>query len=139
MTENVKNVSHTLLCHRVYNLNQHVVGLKDRLRLAESTLRVQTQQIEDLERRVRILRACVPAVEPSGIWPPLTRRQYEVAVLVAKGKTYREIGTILGIAASTVSSNMFDIYRRLDVPHYPACVVSELYRRGWLPPDATTT
>ena len=45
----------------------------------------------------------------------LSPRQKQIAVLIAEGKTNREIAEILGIDVSTVDTHRSGIYRKLSV------------------------
>jgi DNA-binding CsgD family transcriptional regulator len=47
--------------------------------------------------------------------PPLSKRQLEVARLVAQGMTNAEVGRALCISAHTVARHLENIYRRLSV------------------------
>ena len=47
--------------------------------------------------------------------PKLTMRQAEIAALVAKGKTSREIGALLSIKPRTVDWHIDEIKNKLDV------------------------
>lgn len=46
---------------------------------------------------------------------PLTRREFDVLELIAKGLTNREIGHSLFLSANTIKSHSINIYRKLDV------------------------
>lgn len=61
-------------------------------------------------------------VPPPSAWPygidrrdTLTRREAEIATLTAEGKSSVEIGAVLHIAARTVESHRFNIYRKLGI------------------------
>jgi DNA-binding CsgD family transcriptional regulator len=55
-----------------------------------------------------------PAAEPSdpGV---LTRREREVLVLLAKGATYAEVASMLGIGVGTVQGHVKRIYSKLEI------------------------
>ena len=46
---------------------------------------------------------------------PLTKREYEVLRLIAKGFTYQEIAETLGISVHTITTHTKHIYRKLAV------------------------
>ena len=52
---------------------------------------------------------------PTEAAPSLSAREREVLSLVVKGLTYQEIGHVLGIAATTVTTHVRRIYRKLEV------------------------
>ena len=54
--------------------------------------------------------------------PPLTPRQHEVLMLIAKGAADKEIGRSLGIATATAQKHVSNLLRRLDVPNRAAAV-----------------
>ena len=60
---------------------------------------------------MRSLRASVLAGRPA---EDLTEREYEVASLVAKGRTNREIGQSLSLSQEGVELYVRDIFRKLD-------------------------
>ena len=63
---------------------------------------------------VAIARAAVTEpVEGTGPADPLTRREREVALLVARGRTNRQIGRALGIAEKTTEVHLHNIMRKL--------------------------
>lgn len=53
---------------------------------------------------------------------PLTPRQHEVLMLIAKGAADKEIGRSLGIATATAQKHVSNLLRRLDVPNRAAAV-----------------
>jgi DNA-binding CsgD family transcriptional regulator len=60
----------------------------------------------------------------------LTRRQLEILEQVAVGATDAEVGTTLGIAATTVKKHLERVYERLDVHTRTAATAVFLSRRG---------
>ena len=64
-------------------------------------------------------------------WAPLTERQREVLVHVARGMTNREIGTAMGISERTVRNHMRAILRRLSSPDRTHAVVVAI-GHGWI-------
>jgi DNA-binding NarL/FixJ family response regulator len=52
-----------------------------------------------------------PALEPS----PLTRREREVAALVARGWTDRQVAEMLVISEGTVGVHLTNIFSKLDI------------------------
>lgn len=46
---------------------------------------------------------------------PITPREQEVILMLARGLTYREIALQLGITAETVKMHLKNIYRKLKV------------------------
>jgi len=59
-----------------------------------------------------------PDPEPAGAGP-LTRREVEIAALVAKGMTNKEIGRRLFISERTVDNHVQHIYNKIDVDSRP--------------------
>jgi DNA-binding NarL/FixJ family response regulator len=64
-------------------------------------------------------------------WTPLTERQREVLVHVARGMTNREIGSAMGISERTVRNHMRAILRRLSSPDRTHAVVVAI-GHGWI-------
>ena len=60
--------------------------------------------------------AAVGTEDADGAVVALTPRQLEVAVLVAAGRTNRQIGTALGISEKTTEVHVHNLMARLDVP-----------------------
>lgn len=52
---------------------------------------------------------------PNGPVPHLTKREREVLTLIVKGFTYAEAADLVGVAESTVTSHIRNIYRKLEV------------------------
>lgn len=65
-----------------------------------------------------------------GIKPP-TPRQLECLKWVGEGKSSNDIGSILGIAPSTVNEHLAEACRRLGVRTRVQAIV-ECFREGWL-------
>ena len=70
--------------------------------------------------------------ERQGVDSPLTSRQREVAALVARGDTNRQIARTLGITEKTVEMHLSQIMVRLDV-HNRAQVAAHAVRAGFSP------
>jgi ATP/maltotriose-dependent transcriptional regulator MalT len=83
-----------------------------RLALEQALALGATPLAERAETLARDLRVDRDRDEP---WTPLTAREYEVATLVADGRTNSEIAAELGIAPKTVSSHVEHILDRLGV------------------------
>lgn len=79
-------------------------------------VRVAASRLNGLAVRVEILREA--EAEP----PRLTRRQRDVAQLLAAGKRNREIAETLRISEHTVRRHLESIFRRLNVPNRTAAV-----------------
>jgi DNA-binding NarL/FixJ family response regulator len=62
----------------------------------------------------------------------ISPRELDVLDLVARGFTYKETGTQLGIAVTTVHAHVRNIYGKLDV-HNKAEAIYEARKIGWLP------
>jgi putative nucleotidyltransferase with HDIG domain len=62
---------------------------------------------------------------------PLTPQEHAVLRQLATGKVYKEIGTELGIAASTVRSHCNSMYRKLDVIDRANAVLTAA-ENGWI-------
>lgn len=75
-------------------------------------------QLVDLERPsdVEVLRAALP----------LTEREAEVLLWIARGKTNREVGTILGTSPRTVNKHLEQLFRKLNVENRTAAAVIAL-------------
>jgi DNA-binding NarL/FixJ family response regulator len=70
---------------------------------------------------------------PSGDQAPgLTDRQLEILVHVARGRTNREIGTVLGISERTVRNHMRTINKKLSTGDRTRAVVVAI-ESGWIP------
>jgi DNA-binding CsgD family transcriptional regulator len=63
---------------------------------------------------------------------PLSRREIEVAVLIAQGLTSKEVGTRLFIERGTVDTHVQHIYNKLNIDSRPQLAVW-LMERGLLP------
>lgn len=70
--------------------------------------------------------------------PPLTRRQLECLVLVAKGKSDWEIGQILGIGSETVKHHIRLARERYDVPTRVQAAIRAIFESGLTIEDLTT-
>ena len=62
----------------------------------------------------------------------MTDRQLEILVNVARGRTNREIGAVLGINERTVRNHMRAILRKLTSTDRTQAVVMAI-ERGWIP------
>jgi DNA-binding NarL/FixJ family response regulator len=78
-------------------------------------------------------RPAAPAPYGASIRPErLSPREFEVLDLVSRGFTYVEVGTQMGVSASTVQTHIRNIYGKLDV-HNKSEAVFEARNLGWLP------
>ena len=69
-------------------------------------------------RRFRAIEEAPKSPEPEGPTGPvphLTKREREVLTLIVKGFTYAEAADLVGVAESTVTSHIRNIYRKLEV------------------------
>src|SRR4051812_20614457 len=66
--------------------------------------------------------ALTPAPAPPGGYP-LSRREIEVAVLIAQGLTSKEVGHRLFIERGTVDTHVQHIYNKLDIESRPQLAV----------------
>ncbi|WP_342250299.1 LuxR family transcriptional regulator [Sphingomonas sp. OTU376] len=73
----------------------------------------------------RILRRANPG--PGGSVPPLTDRQRDALVLVAKGKADPEIGEVLGIASSTAHEHVENVRRAYGNAQRPFLIARALF------------
>lgn len=64
--------------------------------------------------------------------PGLTDRQLEILVHVARGRTNREIGSVLGISERTVRNHMRTINKKLSTGDRTRAVVIAI-ESGWIP------
>ena len=62
---------------------------------------------------------------------PLTQREIEVLIQVAKGQLNKEIGTTLGIKEDTIRNHLTHIFDKLGVNDRTSAVVMAL-RNGWI-------
>lgn len=62
---------------------------------------------------------------------PITNRELEVLVEVAKGQTNEKAGHNLGIAARTVRKHMYSIMIKLDC-HNRTDAVVRAFAEGWI-------
>ncbi len=72
------------------------------------------------------------AAKPALAHERLSPREFEVLDLVSRGFTYVEVGTQMGVSASTVQTHIRNIYAKLDV-HNKSEAVFEARNLGWLP------
>lgn len=66
-------------------------------------------------RRFRSIEAEAPPPEQTAEVPHLTEREREVLTMIVKGFTYAEAANLVGVAESTVTSHIRNIYRKLEV------------------------
>ena len=84
-----------------------------------------------------LLRRRAPlAASPTGSHP-LSRREVEVAVLIAQGLTSKEVGRRLFIERGTVDTHVQHIYNKLNIDSRPQLAVW-LMERGLLPRTTAT-
>lgn len=70
----------------------------------------------------------MPAVPPGC---PLTKRQYQVLLLISEGRTQKQTGNLLSIEVSTVRSILGNAFAALGV-HNAAHAIAAMFRNGWL-------
>lgn len=63
---------------------------------------------------------------------PLTKREREVAGLIADGKTNREIADMLSISTETVKGHVTSVLRKWQMPHRMAAAFRYLEETGQL-------
>jgi DNA-binding NarL/FixJ family response regulator len=78
------------------------------------------------------VRRRAPGAPPATGSHPLSRREIEVAVLIAQGLTSKEVGTRLFIERGTVDTHVQHIYNKLNIDSRPQLAVW-LMERGLLP------
>lgn len=96
---------------------------------------IARQLLRRWQARAGIAAPAKPATSPFGgsIRPErLSPREFEVLDLVSRGFTYVEVGTQMGVSASTVQTHIRNIYGKLDV-HNKSEAVFEARTLGWLP------
>jgi non-specific serine/threonine protein kinase len=86
-----------------------------------------------LRRRAPVAIAAPASAAPPTGSDPLSRRELEVAVLIARGFTSKEVGTKLFIERGTVDTHVQHIYNKLNIDSRPQLAVW-LMERGLLPP-----
>jgi len=79
----------------------------------------------------RLYRRAAPVTAPTAGSHPLSRREVEVAVLIAQGLTSKEIGKKLFIERGTVDTHVQHIYNKLGIDSRPQLAVW-LMERGLL-------
>jgi DNA-binding CsgD family transcriptional regulator len=78
--------------------------------------RLVVRLLSDPDQSLLLLEEQPSALRPAALEPVgLTRREAEVLIWVAQGKTNVEIGTILGASPRTVQKHLEHIYRKLGV------------------------
>lgn len=84
------------------------------------------------QRRFRLRRLPTPQEPPAGRQPDdiLTRREREVALLVAQGLTNRQIASKLAISRNTVANHVAKIIKKLNVPSRSLIAVWAAERRS---------
>lgn len=80
-------------------------------------------------RIARMVLDTVRAETSPGQAAPLTDREHEVVALLCEGRTYREVGTVLGISVGTVQTYVKAIYTKLEVES-KAELTAAMFRRG---------
>ena len=83
------------------------------------------------ERRIDRTHLPVPAPPTAQRDDPLTPKERQVLHLVARGFTYDEAATRIGVSVSTVRTHVRNIYGKLDV-HNKTEAVFEARALGWL-------
>src|SRR5215469_5655945 len=74
---------------------------------------IHTQRATDLAMAVALGAAPGDRDLPQQV--PLTRRERQVAALVASGRTNRQIGRVLGISEKTAEVHLHHVMSKLDV------------------------
>ena len=94
------------------------------LTIAREGTQLTVRFSEDGTRRLLAFEERRERLDPESLVPlGLTRRESEVLVWVAEGKTNEEIGSILGARPSTVAKHLEHIYRTLGVETRTAAAV----------------
>jgi non-specific serine/threonine protein kinase len=89
------------------------LGPRDADRLIHTGRTMPAQQATDLALAVAL--GAAPG-DPDRIQQvPLTRRERQVAALVASGRTNRQIGRVLGISEKTAEVHLHHVMSKLDV------------------------
>lgn len=70
-----------------------------------------------------------------GLLDPLSAREKEVAMLMARGRSNPEIADELFISSSTVKKHVNAVYEKLDIPTRPR-VVAWMWEHGLVAPEA---
>ena len=83
------------------------------------------------------VRRHAPRAAPATGSYPLSRREIEVAVLIAQGLTSKEVGARLFIERGTVDTHIQHIYNKLNIDSRPQLAVWLMER--WLLPRASAT
>lgn len=81
-------------------------------RLSDATTMVYKDLFFRLEPQGDLVRVTVRRDRRA---PQLSPREMQIAQLVASGKTFKEIGSELGVATSTVSSHLYSLYAKLGI------------------------
>jgi non-specific serine/threonine protein kinase len=107
----------------------HLLGAAAARRASEAGAALSVRAILNLASSVANV---APPVRPHEDGSPLTRRQRQVAALVARGDTNRQIARSLGITEKTVEMHLSQIMNRLAV-HNRAQVAAHAVRAGFSP------
>jgi non-specific serine/threonine protein kinase len=107
----------------------HLLGAAAARRVSEAGAAMSLRATLDLATSVASI--AVPAA-PRDDASPLTSRQRQVAALVARGDTNRQIARALGITEKTVEMHLSQIMSRLEV-HNRAQVAAHAVRAGFSP------
>ena len=81
--------------------------------------------------RVLVRAACGMAVTPEAKKSRLTRREKEVVLLVAAGRTNKEIAGVLNVSCATIDTHRRNLMSKLGT-HNAADLVRYCYGQGWL-------
>jgi DNA-binding NarL/FixJ family response regulator len=79
--------------------------------------------VGEVTGRVLATRPVTVPVSPLGGGHPLSRREVEVAVLIAQGLTSKEVGRKLFIERGTVDTHVQHIYNKLQIESRPQLAV----------------
>ena len=126
---------HVALVHRPDGLRLLVqddargAGVQDWTELAEAVAGVTVERVEGWGT---VARADLPYAPPAPDPSPLTARESEVAALLARGLSDREIARALVISPKTVEKHVGAVLRKTGTASRTAAVVRAL-DRGWLP------
>lgn len=76
---------------------------------------VSARQRRAQELRATVSAATTPALQLAPVEVPLSRREREIAVLVAEGRTSREVAELLIIGVRTVESHLARVFTKLGI------------------------
>src|SRR5207302_2246864 len=99
--------------------------------ISRDARRLSVRLIDDAGEHVLLLEERPERLEPEALLPlGLSRREAEVLVWVAQGKTNADVAQILGARPATVAQHLKHVFRKLGVETRTAAAVRALEAAG---------